>query len=279
MVQIGEKCCVDLNNNMICDIEETEEKSQEQEIVIEEVPEEKITEQEELPLEEAEAIEETPEITAEVVAEEPVIKVESPNSETYQFIELYENKQLGYQYIYNTEWHKVKQNKIKIDLNMPKKYTPIEIQGKTYPIFFVDTIYLDRNKQEAKGYCEKDPTCFGEDIMDISLPLNYDEFKDKTPDEWMYEYGPKKPSLFEERKYYIKGKQTTRAIYPTETGEIRVYYDPKTGLVIRIENQIGEHPMQLTEYFDLTAGTVRDVDVIHRTKDEIPPEEAFYSTR
>ncbi len=277
MTQIGDKCCVDLDGNNICDTEETE-------VMIEEVPVEKQVIKIESPVIEEqtkiqEKTEEPPTITAPVVAEEPVIKIESPKSETYQFIEQYETKNLGYQYVYNTEWHKVKGEKIKIELGIPKKYTPVEIKGKTYPIFHVDTVYLDRNKQEAIGYCERDTTCFSEDIIDVALPLEYNDYKDKTSDEWMYEYAPKKPYLFEERKYYIKSRLTTRAMYKTETGEVRVYYDPQIGLVLRIETQIGDYPMQITEYIELTAGTVRDVDVIHRNKDEIPPEEVFYSTR
>jgi hypothetical protein len=278
MTQINDQCCVDLDENLICDTEEVEEE------VVEEIKVEKPVITVEPSVEQETKIQaknEEPLVTAQVVIEEPVEEpvAQKPNSESYQFIELYESKKLGYQYIYNTEWHRVKGDKIKIELDMPKKFTPAEIQGERYPIFHVDTIYLDRSKQEAIGYCEKDVTCFAEDIIDLGLPLDYNDYKDKTPDEWLYEYGPKKPDSFEERKYYIKSQLTTRAIYKTETGEIRVYYDPTSGLVLRVETQIEEYPMQITGYLELSAGTVRDIDVIHRNKDEIPPEEVFYSTR
>lgn len=283
MTQIGNQCCVDLDGNSVCDTEEAEE------TVVEEIVVEKPVITVESPvIEEQTKIQEkvkneTNEITAQVIAEEPIeeesVIIEKPTSESYQFIELYEKGNYGYQYIYNTEWHRIKSNNIKIELGMPKKYTPIKIQEKTYPIFYVDTVYLDRNKQEATGYCEKETTCFSEDILDIALTMDYNNYKEKTSDEWMYEYGPKKPILFEERKYYIKSRLTTRAIYETEKGEVRVYYDPQIGLVLRVEEQIGEYPMKITEYLELTAGTVRDIDVKHRNRDEIPPEEVFYSTR
>lgn len=293
MVQIKDKCCVDLDDNQICDLEEisgTTLEENEINIITEEKPIEKPVITVESPITKTEIIEKTKkepvnQITGQTTVEEPMIKVESsadiskPDTETYQFVELYDKTKPGYQYVYITEWHRVKGNKVKIELNIPKKFRSILIEGKEYPIFYVDRIYLDRSKQEVIGYCEKDPTCFSEELLDVPLKLDYTEFKEKTPDEWLYEYGSQQPDLFEERKYYIKNQLTTRATYTTETGEIRIYFDPKIGLPLRIEKQIGNYPMEITEFFELTAGTVRDIDVIHRTRDEIPPEEAFYSTR
>ncbi|MBD3361372.1 hypothetical protein GF358_01120 [Candidatus Woesearchaeota archaeon] len=298
MVQIKDKCCVDLDENQICDIEETKEmekpevqetKNTESETVEEEIPEEKPvitveskttkTEITEKPKEEP-----TNQITGEATAEEPIVKVEKSeekmsDTETYQFIEMYEANDLGYQYIYNHNWHRMKDNKIKIELSATKKFYNVRIEGKKYPVFHIDRIYIDRNKQEATGYCEKDVNCFAEELTDIPLKLDYAEFNEKTPEDWLYEYGEKQPDLFEERKYYLKSQLTTRAIYQTATGEIRLYYDPKIGLPLRIEEKIEDHPTKITEYFELTAGTVRDVDVIHRNRDEIPPEDVFYTTR
>lgn len=294
MTQIGSKCCVDLDDNKLCDLDETEEQM-DVEVITEEIPLEKpVVNIESLPKQEkteiTEKTEEEPSnlITGQLTAEpeeKPIITVESPkseekpSSETYQFIELYENQNLGYQYLYNTNIHKVKGNKIKVELKLPKKFSSIQINGKLYPLFFVDRIYFNKNTNLATGYCEKEQSCYSEDILDVSLKMDYNKYKEKTPDEWLYEYGLQKPTLFEERKYYVKNRLTTRATYETETGEIRLYYDPKNGLPVRIEEQTGEHPMKITEYFELSAGGIRDIDVVHRTKSEISPEDIFYSTR
>lgn len=285
MTQLGDKCCVDLDDNKICDLEE--------ETIIEEAPLEKpVITVESSPKEEKTEITQkqsnepliTSQVTAEIT-EEPMVKIESPQqpptpaSETYQFIELYEKNSFGYQYLSKGNWNKIKGNRIKREMDIPKKFHSIEINGKKYSLFLVDTVYLDKNTQQATGYCEKDQSCYSEELLDVRLKLDYDEYKDKTPDEWLYEYAPKKPDLFEERKYYVKSRLTSRATYKTETGELRIYFDPKTGLPVRIEERLGEHPLEITEYFELTAGTVKDTDVIHRSRFEISPEDIFYTTR
>jgi len=298
MVKIGDKCCVDLDSNGICDLDETENKitgktvketTQESQVKIE-----KKQEPEKTPIEEELKIEEitTQEIESAVEQEQQTqeketatVKIESPTEEiepdipTYQFIKKYENRGLGYQYIYNHNQNKIKGDRIRIKLELPKKIGQVTIKETYYPSFYIDTIYLNRKNNEALGYCEKDKYCFSKGLIDVPLRLNYADYKEKTPDEWLYEYAIKQPDLFEERKYYVEEKQTSRATYKTEQGEIRIYYDINIGLPVRIEKQIGEYPSTRMTYSDLTAGTVRDIDVIHRSKDEIPPEEAFYSTR
>lgn len=283
MAQIGSKCCVDIDDNGICDLDEnkitgsavSEEIVAPSPVKIEAEPEEPKEAQEKQSFSEPQK----PEVSGEPTVKVETPKQEEPDTATYIFIKKYENKGLGYQYIYNKNWNKVKEDRIRINLELLKKIGNVEIKGTSYSAFYIDTIYLNRKNQEALGYCERDRYCFSEGIIDVPLRLNYEDYKEKTPDEWLYEYALKEPDLFEERKYYVKGRQTSRATYKLNNGERRIYYDLNTGLPVRIETQIEEYPTEIIEYRELTSGTVRDVDVIHRSKDEIPPEEVFYSTR
>jgi hypothetical protein len=280
LVKIGNKCCVDLNDNQICDVDEgteTETKTEEKQEIITVEPKQTQEQTEQVEEKTQEKPEDKLEETDLETKEES--EEEIPPSKTQYLLDLYTAKQPGYKYICNKEWHKVKDDKIKIELNLPKKYTFVEVKGIRYSVFYIDTVYLDRNTLQAIGYCEQDATCTSGGLLDIPIYVDYNEFKDKTPDEWLKEYAPIEPIAYEANKYYIKGKLTTRATYEIEDGEIRIYYKPRTGLVMRIETQIGEYPTDIIEYFDLTAGTIRDIDVIHRSKSEIPPEETFYSTR
>jgi len=298
MVKIGNKCCVDLNNNQICDLEENNqtqnkitgqntaetEPKEKPAVTVKTKP--KTSPKPETTKQQEKTAAPEPETEAEATqeSEDKMVKIEKPLQkkdlpETHNFIGKYEAMSNGYKYIYNSAWHKVKDTKVKIELKTPKKYHSIETNNKKYPVFYIDTIYIDRDKKTATGYCEKYRECFSEELLDTPLRLDYSEFKDKTPDEWLYEYADTKPDLFEERKYYVKDKQTSRATYKKEYGELRIYYHPLTGLPVRIETKITSNPMQIQEYFELTAGTVRDVDVKHRSRNEIPPDEVFYSTR
>lgn len=292
---IGSKCCVDLDDNQQCDIDEQKpiaddtkiETPTQQEPAVKIEPKNQITgdtaveiKQEApkpaapIPAPEPKEIDETPE-------EKPTVTIESQESQskTQKFLDMYKAMNKGYRYIYMTLTHKINGDKIKIELSAPKKYQAMNINGKQYSAFYIDTIYLDKRKLKATGYCEKHATCYEEEIFDVPLPLNYDEFKQKTPDDWLYEYAPVEPNSYEERKYYVKGRLTTRAIYPITGGEIRMYYDPKIGLPIRIEKQIGSYPMDIIEYFDLVAELITSEDVIHRSRNDISPEDIFYTTR
>jgi len=53
-----------------------------------------------------------------------------------------------------------------------------------------------------------------------------------------------------------------------------IFFDERTGLPIRIISEKDGTPVTY-DYLDLSANTVKDVDVIHRNLDNIPSEEYF----
>ncbi len=290
---IDGKCCVDLDDNKQCDIDEQKPAAEDTdiEIPVKEEPAVKIEPKSQITggataeiTQETPKLAQIPEETTPKITEteeESAVTIESQESQskTQKFLDMYNAMSKGYRYIYMALVHKVNGDKIKIELSTPKKYKAMAINGKNYSVFYIDTIYLDKHKLKATGYCEKHATCYEEEILDVPLQLNYNEFKEKTPDEWLYEYAPVEPNAYEERKYYVKGRLTTRAIYPITGGEMRIYYDPKIGLPIRIEKQIAPYPTETIEYFDLVAELITSEDVTHRSRNDISPEDVFYTTR
>lgn len=288
---IGGKCCVDLDDNKQCDIDEQKPAAENTKVDVSvEEPAVKIEPKNsitggtiaDIPQEASKSAPVAlPEPEIDETEEKPAVVIESQESHSpaQKFLNMYQAMNQGYRYIYLTQVHKVNGDKIKIELSAPNKYKTLAINGKNYSVFYIDTVYLDKRKLKATGYCEKHAACYEEEIFDVPLQLNYAEFEEQTPDEWLYEYAPLEPSAYEERKYYVKGRLTTRAIYPITGGEIRIYYDPKIGLPIRIEKQIFPYPTEITEYFDLVAELITSEEVIHRSRSDISPEDMFYTTR
>lgn len=293
---INGKCCVDLDDNKQCDIDEQKPAAEDnteietpakEEPAVQIEPKSQITGDtavninQEMPKPAAPTPVSAPKETEEITEEQSAVIVESQESQsqTQKFLDRYKAMSKGYRYIYITLIHKINGDKIKIELSTPKKYPAMQINGKNYSSFYIDTIYLDARKLKAVGYCEKHATCYEEEIFDVPLQLNYAEFEEKTPHDWLYEYASLEPRSYEERKYYVKGRLTTRATYPITGGEIRIYYDPKIGLPIRIEKQVSPYPTEVIDYFDLVAELITPEDVIHRSKQDISPEDVFYTTR
>ena len=81
-----------------------------------------------------------------------------------------------------------------------------------------------------------------------------------------------------DNKYYLKGRRTTKLVFDEGNNlTTRMYFDETTGLPIKVEHE-NINGTAIYNYDDLTAGTVREEDVVHRDAADIPSSEAFYST-
>jgi len=305
---INNNCCVDLDNNQKCDINEQAEQEEQETTLVQESAvkvesKNQITGNAVIETKQQEAVSEikteqelTQETKEEIIIPVPektdlvnktdeksaaitIDTTDAPRSKTQRFIDMYVNQDKGYQYIYQNQEYKIKDDRIKLSLSSPKKYTSLSINGKQYSIFYIDTVYFDTRKQTATGFCERKSVCYEEEIFDIGLALDYFVYKTKTPNEWLYDYAPLEPALYEENKYYVKGRLTTRATYTIPQGELRIFYEPKIGLPIKIEKQAGYNAPEITEYFYLVSGLVDSEDVRHKTRKEISPADVFYTTR
>jgi len=271
------KCCMDVNENSVCDdSEETEEFEKVEEKVIETVKEEPKEEMKEEP--ETTTDETTEETPAEQPAEEP--KRELPKTQLEELMAAYAQKVKSYTYWYESDKYLIRGDKTKVRLANVVKITNSDIAGKHYPLFYIDNVYLA--EQKATGYCEGTDHQYGRqcamlEIKDIPYDLYYKDYIHKTPADWLFEYYGKEPTRIEAGKYYIKGRQVTVAVWEEEGVETIMYFDERLGLPLRVE--IGADPTkEVYDYGALAANIVREADVTHRNVGEIPAEEAFYST-
>ena len=214
----------------------------------------------------------------EVPAEEP--KRELPKTKLEELMEAYAQGVTSYKYDYKQDKWLIRGDKTRIMLGSAIKLTNVDLDGNHYSLFYIDNVYLV--DQKATGYCEGTHSKYGRqcsslEIRDIPYTLNYADYKDKTPADWLFEFYDKKPKIIEEGKYYVKGRQATVIIWEEDGVETKMYFDEKLGMPMRIE--IGADPSkEIYDYGNLAANTVRDVDVIHRSYKDIPTEEVFYST-
>ncbi len=146
--------------------------------------------------------------------------------------------------------------------------------GKKYNDVFIDEIIFDRAKKTATGYCagyvsDTAKQCITLGLADIPFTLLYDQYYQKTPEDWSQEY-MNKPAVDEEYgKYFIKGVETVRVKFEDGT---EMYFLPAVGLPLKIV----QGPLEVTEFDNMLANRVRPEDVIHRSKSAIPAEDAFY---
>lgn len=151
-------------------------------------------------------------------------------------------------------------------------------EGKVWRQARLDAIYLDLNEKTAVGYCEGiyeeeiNKVCAKKELYDKPFKVNYSDYKIELPHEWMLAYQDKAPVREEQDKYYIKGRQTTMLAF---SDGVQFFIDPRNGLPVRVVvGSLNKH-----DFEDLVVNQVRDVDVKHRKKSEIPQEEFFYKPK
>jgi hypothetical protein len=273
-----------------CDTEQNATKEEEQaetEIVVEETTPVEIDTSKKEKTEEPEEPEEiTTELTEEDIEEFEKESASIDASDLLeQLMQTYSEDVTGYKYLYEGDWYLVYEGNIKIKLGESKQYLRRVVNGTHYSIFYVDTIYLNTINKTATGYCEgNDPRlgnkpCAELELADIPLPLNYGDHYTKRPDEWLFEVYTLDPEVKTETGYYYIGPRKLRRLeYQDGPKQMIMYYDEEIGLPVKIQSFIDNKPSGLWLYDSLSANTVKEKHVRHRTAEEISSKEGFYST-
>ena len=292
------ECCLDLDDDGICDTEKNKTEGQaEPEVVVEETKEVPV-EKKEPKEEKKEKIEEkVPAITGSVVGVEDEEITEDDIQEfkesasidakdlLEQLMKTYTEDVESYKYNFAGDWYYFRGNKMKIKLGESIHYSSQDIAGKHYPVFYIDTVYIDIINKTATGYCEgNDPRlgnkkCAELDLQDVQYPLNYAHFYTKRPDEWLFEVYTLDPEVKTETgNYYLGPRKVKRLEYTGGLKKVIMYYDESIGLPIKINTFINDQFSKVWLYDFLSINTVKDKHVRHRSADEISSKEGFYST-
>ncbi|MBW3001661.1 hypothetical protein KY338_00705 [Candidatus Woesearchaeota archaeon] len=287
------ECCLDMDEDGSCDTEQNATKEEteqtETEIVVEETTpvevETKKTETTEEP--EEEPIEKiTEDLTEEEIEE---FEKESASVDASSLLEklmkTYTNDVTGYKYLYHDDWYFLYEDNIKVKLGESEQYMSQDVNGTHYAIFYVDTIYMNLINKTAIGYCEgNDPRlgnrrCAELELEDVPYKLRYSDFYTKRPDEWLFEAYTLEPEVKTETGYYYVGPRKVRRLeYQDGPTQVIMYYDEEIGLPIKVQTFIDEQPSGLWLYDFLSANTIKEKHVRHRTAEEISSKEGFYST-
>ncbi len=184
----------------------------------------------------------------------------------------------SYQFFTKLGKIRVRGDKFKISLDTVLRYLSINDKGNSVQDT-ITTIYVDRNKKTAVGYCEGFDTglrreCEENELLDIPRELNFLEYNVKLPEDWLWEMIDEKPVNVEADKYYVNSRKVIRVFFNSEGKPSEIYFDERTGLPVRITTI--EHGTAVNRDFEeLTANKVDEKDVTHRDLDEIPSSEYF----
>ena len=276
-ITTGKVCCLDANSNGICDKEENST-----EIAVEEKV--KITEQKtpQVPLATPESEREQVEVTTpeQIPVVEETISETEYSSKLGKLMSAFAQNVTSYQFRVNKDKYFVRGDRVKIIFDDVQSKYRITINGKNFPQFYYDTVYLNLDKREAVGFCEgfdenTNKRCEGLNIKDIPLDLDYNSYNIKLPEDWLMEFLDRTYDKVEENKYYIAGHQATLVAF-RGTPPIDMYFAERSGLPIRIIQRYS--PAKVTDFLDLATNIVRDEDVRHLSKNEISQYEQFLST-
>ncbi len=224
--------------------------------------------------------EETPEIIE--IPEDATEETTSPAQERtsmYKFLDKFA-KVTGYEFKNKANHYYVKGTTYKIILGSAKIEKGVKFGEITKSLFYYDTVYVDRATKTAIAYCEGHTSqintqCNQLELYDLAYPVTYADYSILLPEDWLLTYLDKEPTLMETNKYYIEGRATV-FVKIDDDPDVELSIDPGTGLVLRADRKNGDQILARYEYSKLSANTVRDVDVRHRSRSEIPSEETFY---
>jgi len=197
-----------------------------------------------------------------------------------KLVDAYAKKVTGYQFRYNKGMYFVKGQKFKVVLDdqvlIKNASLPPNVTGH---FFYFDTVYVDRSGKSAVAYCEGhkapvDRQCKQMNLYDLPYDVDFEEYNIVLPADWLLSYLDKRATGVDEKKYYVNSLLTTVVKFD-DALNTQISFDPQTGLAVRAD-QTKEGALSRFEYRDLASNRVRDVDVQHRSKAEIPTEEMFY---
>ena len=243
-----------------------------------------------------EIVAETPEPTKEEavpeVAEVPEEKAEEPEAieetvspskertKMYNFLDIFAEKVNSYQFINKGNHYFVKGNRYKVILKIPVIAKEVSFGDIEKRLFYYDTVYVDRATKTAIAYCEGHTSqvntqCSQLELYDLAYPVPYQDYDVTLPEDWLLSNLDREPKTWDENKYYIENRASITVTFGGDE-QLELDFDPGSGLVMRADQKQGDRLISRNDYQDLAINLVRDVDVNHRSKSEIPSEESFY---
>jgi len=199
----------------------------------------------------------------------------------YDYLDKFAQEVSGYSFDYKSNNYFVRGTKYKIILGNPVSVRDVIFGEEKRSLFYYDTIYIDRSANSALAYCEGHTSsinrqCDSLDLYDLALPLPADSYAVKLPEDWLFEYLKQEPIQVERNKNYIKQRIASLVRFSSDGNIIDLNIDELIGLPIRVDIKVGDVLVQRYDYENVISNKVRDVDVIHRSKSEIPTSEVFY---
>lgn len=203
------------------------------------------------------------------------------HSTMQDLLNIFATKVDSYQFTYNNSKYSVKDHKIKIILAKP-----VQVREYTWPngtrksFFTYDTVYIDRASQTATAYCEGhleriNEECDNTGVFDYPYPVSFLSYNILLPQDWLLNWLDKDPTQIEPDKYYVKGRKVTLLRFNETPLRTELSIDSAIGLPVRIEQYDGGKMIYRQDFDYLASNRVRDVDVVHRSKSEIPTDEVF----
>lgn len=220
-------------------------------------------------------------ITASVVGPPEEEKLVLGNSNVMDYlVELFAKNVHSYKFRTELGEFFVRGDKFKLILSTPTRYITKDEKTGVSTQHVVSTIYVNRNLKTATGYCEGKDTgirreCEDKEILDVPRDLLFSEYNFKLPEDWLWGYLEKKVEAVETDKYYVNSKKAVRVFFaPSNDTQMDMFFDEKTGLPVKIISIKGKSS-DTFDYIDLSANSVKDVDVVHRDLSDIPSEEYY----
>lgn len=226
--------------------------------------------------------EETPEDEHNDTAEqtETVTSPPQPRTKLYDFLETFTERVDSYQFTYKNDEYFVRGNRYKIRLDRPVTVSHVTFDDIEKSLYYYDTIYVDRSTKNTLAYCEGhdddvNRQCAELELYDLAYPVPYSTYDITLPEDWLLTYLDDEPATIDHNKYYVKGRAAVTATFDLQP-QLQLHFDKGSGLVLRADFKQGNQLLERHDYENLATNKVRDVDVHHRSKDEIPSEETFY---
>lgn len=212
--------------------------------------------------------------------EETVTLPAQYRTKMYQFVDTYAKRVRSYEFFLDKNHYSYKNDKFRVILSTPVQVKDVVFGDLKKSLYYYDTIYVDRVGKTVVAYCEGheeevNRQCAELEIYDLAYPLPYTDHNIALPHDLLFRYVDFEPDSLDANKYYIKGRASTTVKFNGNT-TIELHIDPETGLPIRFDQLKGSQLIKRTDFEKLASNKIRDVDVLHRSKNEIPSSELFY---
>jgi hypothetical protein len=249
---------------------------------------EKTTEEAEEPAETPEPTQElvpetAPETAEEITEAEAIEETVSPaqtRTKMYKFLDIFAAKVTSYEFTYKGDKYHVRGSRYKIILKNPATVKDVSFGDIRKNLFYYDTVYVDRATKTAIAYCEGHSSqvntqCSQLEIYDLAYPAPFQDYDITLPEDWLFTYLDREPNTWDENKYYIQSRASITVTFEGDP-TLELDFDPGSGLVMRADQKSGNRLVSRQDYEKLATNLVREKDVYHRSKSEIPSEETFY---